>query len=162
IQHLADLGGDQSFSANPHASLSGTEYRLQREMRDSKIVSRAQARGIKMWLGFYLSNYSPQVKTPLADWFDDNAWSKVVLPGVDLIDYGTYFPDGWNALVQQEINSAQRPYAKSVQINFWDGLTSVPGYDAIRFFDATFYKTPHLDGSTWDTALTYNANRTLA
>ena len=35
-------------------------------------------------------------------------------------------------------------YATSVQINLWDGLTSVPGYGPIRFMDATFYKTAHL------------------
>jgi hypothetical protein len=224
IQHLPGLGGGQNFSADPNATLSGTRYSLQRKMRTSKIVTRAKARGIELWLGFYLSNYYNQ-STPLENWFDNAEWSKTVLPaladvagaakqlgfaglafdeemyddaswswdfpgnrrresevraevrsrgaqmmraiirafpGVDLIDYGTYFPDGWNALVQQEVNDARRPYQTSVQINLWDGLTSVAGYRAIRFLDATFYKTAHLSGATWDNALTYNANRLMA
>ena len=46
-----------------------------------------------------------------------------------------------------------------MQINFWDGITSVPGYGPIRFIDATFYKTAHLTAPPWDTAMTYNVNR---
>jgi hypothetical protein len=83
-------------------------------------------------------------------------------PGVDLLDYGTYFTDGWNALVQHAINHTQHPYARSVQINLWDGLTSVAGYGPIRFMDATFYKTWHLSNASWDTAMTYNVNRLMA
>src|SRR5207249_3764359 len=83
-------------------------------------------------------------------------------PGVELLDYGTYFPEGWNALVQQQVNHAVNPYADFVQVNLWDGLTSVPGYGAIRFMDATFYKTAHLNGATWDAALSYNINGLMA
>ena len=172
FQHLADLGGDQSFTADPKSSLAGTQYDLQRQIRDSKIVDRARARGIKLWLGFYLSN-AVNRRSPLEDWFDDTAWTTQLIPriadvggrgqersasrawrstrsrttaaagtgttrathtaspryapavrkrgaqmmkaivgafpGVDLIDYGTYFPDGWNALVQEQINHEQRP-----------------------------------------------------
>ena len=45
-------------------------------------------------------------------------------------------------------------------IDFWDGMTSVDGYAAIRFFDSVFYKAPHR--GSWDSALTYNANQVLA
>ena len=187
-------------------------------------MARAAARGIKLWIGIYLSNYY-QHATPLDEWFDDAAWSTRLLPklgdlagaahmlgfaglafdeeqyysgswrwnypanthseaevraevrargaqmmqtivnafpGVDLIDYGTYFPEGWNALVQQQINHAQNAYVDRPQINLWDGLTSVPGYGPIRFMDATFYKTAHLSGATWDNAMTYNVNRLMA
>ena len=186
FQHLADLGGDQSFTADANASLAGTQYDLQRQIRDSKIVDRARARGIKLWLGFYLSN-AVNHQTPLEDWFDDTAWSTQLIPriadtagaarklgfaglafdeepydggswdwnytgnthsesevraavrkrgaqmmkaivgafpGVDLIDYGTYLPDGWNALVQEQINHEQQPYANSVQTDLWNGLTT--------------------------------------
>ena len=49
-----------------------------------------------------------------------------------------------------------------MQINLWDGLTSVAGYGPVRFMDATFYKTAHLSGATWDNAMTYNINRLMA
>ena len=35
---------------------------------------------MKMYLGAYLSNYN-NTATPLVDWFDDEAWSQVALPG---------------------------------------------------------------------------------
>ena len=224
IQRLASLGGGQEFSADPNAPLTGPRYDVQRKIRDSDIVARADARGIKLWIGIYLSNYYEHA-TPLKEWFDDTAWRTQLLPklgdlagaahmlgfaglafdeemydggawswnypanthseaevraevrargaqmmstvvsafpGVDLIDYHTYFPDGWNALVQLQINHAQDAYATSTQINLWDGLTSVPGYGPIRFVDATFYKTAHLSGATWDNAMTYNVNRLMA
>ena len=83
-------------------------------------------------------------------------------PGVDLLDYWTYFPEGWNDLVQQQVNHHSNAYADLVQINFWDGLTSVPGYGPIRFMDATFYKSWHINGATWDSAMQYNVNRLMA
>ncbi len=224
IQHMAGLGGAQSFSADPNATLTGSQYDLERQIRDSKIVARAAARGIKLWIGIYLSNFY-QHDTPLEPWFNDAAWSTTLLPrlgdlagaarmlgftglafdeeqydgagwdwqypnnthteaavrdkvrqrgaqmmqtivnafpGVDLLDYGTYFPEGWNDLVQQQINHASNPYARFVQINLWDGLTSVNGYGPIRFMDATFYKAVHLFQATWGSAMTYNINREMA
>ena len=53
-------------------------------------------------------------------------------------------------------------YEGSAQLPFWDGITSVEGYRAIRFSDAIFYKVTHLRGSTWDTANQYNVNRLYA
>ncbi len=51
--------------------------------------------------------------------------------------------------------------AKSLQIDFWDGMTSVDGYAAVRFINAIFYKTTHLKVS-WDDAYTYEYNRFFA
>ena len=50
--------------------------------------------------------------------------------------------------------------ADRLDIDFWDGMTSVDGYGAIRFFDSIFYKAPH--SGSWESALTYNANQVLA
>jgi hypothetical protein len=79
-------------------------------------------------------------------------------PAVDILAYATFFPDTWDEVVQQEVNGRENFYDKNVQIDFWDGLTSVEGYAAIRFLNAIFYKTPHVEGSTWDTALQYEYN----
>src|SRR4051812_25935918 len=67
---LTGFGGDQDFSGDSAAPLSGTNYRLQRFLRDSRIVSRAAAYDIKLWLGIRLVNYF-NTSTPLAEWFDD-------------------------------------------------------------------------------------------
>ena len=83
-------------------------------------------------------------------------------PDVEIIDYHSWFPESWNELVQQEVNGKANAYAKSTQIDFWDGLTSVKGFRAIRFMDATFYKTPHLTGVSWDTALQYDFSRVFS
>jgi hypothetical protein len=80
-------------------------------------------------------------------------------PGLELVGYDTSLPDGWEAKVQTEINDAPRVYAPDVRVDLWNGLSSVEGYSAIRWMDATFYKTPHLPGASWDAALEYNANR---
>ena len=56
-------------------------------------------------------------------------------PGVDIVDIHPLMPEGWSALIQQEINDAANAYQSLVDINFWDGMTSVPGYGPIRFMD---------------------------
>jgi hypothetical protein len=61
--------------------------------------------------------------------------------------------------VQERINHLPRVFDNSIQINLWDGLSGVRGYRAIRWLDAIFYKTAHIAGASWDTALQYNANR---
>ncbi len=65
-------------------------------------------------------------------------------PGIDIIAIHPLLPEGWSELVQQEINRAPNAYQSMVQINFWDGMTSVPGYGPIRFMDHTYNKTSHL------------------
>jgi hypothetical protein len=79
-------------------------------------------------------------------------------PGLELVAYDTRLPGAWQAKVDADINHQRNAYADSAQIDFWDGLSSVEGYSAIRWIDAVFYKTFHLPGASWDTALQYNAN----
>src|SRR4051794_808169 len=81
VGHLRGMGGTQDFTGDSAASLSGDRYQLQRELRDSNIVGRAAARGMKMYLGAKLVNYWNPA-TPLRDWFDDAGWSQLVLPKV--------------------------------------------------------------------------------
>ena len=76
---LRNLGGAQDFSGDPNASLTGANYALQRSLRDSRIVERAAARGMKLYLGVKLANYYNDA-TPLKEWFDDAGWSTEVLP----------------------------------------------------------------------------------
>jgi hypothetical protein len=223
------MGGAQKFTGDPGSTLSGTAFDLQRQFRDSKIVQRAAARDIELWLGVGMSNYWNGT-APFGDWFDDATWSNTVLPqaanlagaakllgfagvafdqelypgksgtagtwkwnypgnthseaavraqaktrgaqlmsalvgaypGVDIVDIHPLMPEGWSALVQQEINGTANAYADLVGINFWDGMTSVPGYGPIRFMDHTYNKTSHLYKATWDTAYTYDMNRMSA
>jgi hypothetical protein len=79
-------------------------------------------------------------------------------PGVEVIAYGTVPPQGWQAKVAAELHHEANAYADNVQVDLWDGLSSVEGYSAIRWMDAFFYKIPQLPGASWDTALEYNAN----
>lgn len=82
-------------------------------------------------------------------------------PAVEIVDYGTYFPEGWNDKVQEVINGSFGSWDANLQVPMWDGLTSVNGYSAIDFWDATFYKTAHLTG-TWEYAFQYAFNRHFA
>ncbi len=229
LNYLRNLGGSAEFTADGTNPLKGTQYDLQRAMRDTNIVGRAAARGIKLWLGVGLSSYW-NAQTPLVEWFDDAGWSNSVVPkmadlagaarllgfsglafdeepypgqagtpgtwnwnypgnthsetevramvrargaqlmqglvsaypGLEIIDYWTYFTDGWEALVQKVINGIPDANASKVQIDFWDGMTSIPGYGPIRFADGIFTKTSHLYKSTWDSAFTYDFNRVYA
>jgi hypothetical protein len=228
VGHLRGMGGTQDFTGDPKTKLRRHRFALQRELRNSDIVARARARGMKMYLGAKLVNYFNR-STPLAGWFDDDAWSKQVLPKLgdlagaakvlgfsglafdqelypqvgnveqaswdwdypgnthpepevraeakrrgeqimstilgsfpraELVGYDVQFPESWEATVQGVINGEQNAYASRLDINFWDGLTSVDGYGAIRLIDAIFYKSPHI--GTWDSALQDNANRVAA
>jgi hypothetical protein len=78
-------------------------------------------------------------------------------PGVELLAYHVYFPETWNALVQREVNGLEDAYRASLDADFWDGLSSIEGYRAIRLIDGTFYKTPHI--GTWESAFQYHYNR---
>ena len=229
LNYLNGLGGAQDFTADPNVAVSGNSYSLQRSIVDTQIVSRAAARGIKLWLGIGMSNYY-NAQTPLSEWFDDNAWGTSVLPNirnlaagaralgfagiafdeelygsakspqgtwdwnypgnthsegdvrfaarirgaqfmqaivdgfpnVDIISIHPLFPEGWSELVQQVINGVPNAFKDHMQINFWDGMTSVTGYGAIRFMDHAYTKTSHLYRSTWDTAFTYDLNHMAA
>jgi hypothetical protein len=78
-------------------------------------------------------------------------------PGLEVVAYDTEVPESWSEKVQEVLNNSPDAYKDDVRINFWDGMSSVPGYSAIHWLDATFYKTPHV-GNDWDAALRYNAN----
>ena len=83
-------------------------------------------------------------------------------PGVEILDYATYFPEVWEEYVQEQINGTPRVDASRVQLDFWDGLTSVEGYGPIRFLNAIFYKSPQVPHATWEAAYTYEYNRLFA
>jgi hypothetical protein len=83
-------------------------------------------------------------------------------PSLELLAYDTKVPGSWAEKVQEVVNHHQRAFARDVRIDLWDGLSSVQGYAAIRWLDATFYKTPHLGGEDWSIGLEYNANRIYA
>ena len=61
------------WTDDPDANLKAGKYALQREIRDSRIVQRATARGIDLYLGFFATNAAND-STPYADWFDDEGW----------------------------------------------------------------------------------------
>jgi hypothetical protein len=225
VGHLRGMGGTQDFTGQPGAPLSASNYSLQRSFRDSDIVGRAAARGMKLYLGSYLVNYY-NAATPMKDWFDDAGWSNTVLPKVsdlaaaarqlgfagiafdqelypqlggattaswswnypgnthsedqvrakakqrgqqlmrtivgafpqvELLGYHVNFPETWNALVQKEVNGDEDALRAELDIDFWDGLSIIRGYKALRLIDATFYKTPHI--GTWESAFQYQYNR---
>jgi hypothetical protein len=78
-------------------------------------------------------------------------------PEVDLASYYAYFPDTWRAKVAKDINGIKNPLQNLVCIDFWRGVTSVPGYSAVRFWDSIFYKSHQISGYSWDEALSMNA-----
>jgi hypothetical protein len=219
--YLAGHGGSQHFTDVPGATLKGPKYALQRALTTTHFVERAQALGMKVYLGFYLSNYY-NTATPLDNWFDAQKWrdlsaemtrlatiarqfgfaglafdeemypeeggvrtatwrwnypghdrpesvirAKVQqrgrqlmaailrgFPGVQIAAYDAVFPDTWHDYVQRRDNGVVAATKKSVQINFWAGLTSAPGYSALRLYNADFYKSTQ-GGVNWDTALRY-------
>ncbi len=230
VQWLRGMGGSQDFTGDASSTLQGSQYDYQRQLRDSRIVERMKALGMKAYLGVYLANQTGG-STPLKDWFDDGAWAAQVLPklrdlaaaarllgfaglaidqelypqsgnvqkaswsagyagntrpeaetrskvfqrgkqmmatileafpDVEIVDYNAQFPESWEELVQEQANGIKDAMGGSVSIDLWNGMTSVPGYKAVRFVDAIFYKTTQIRGATWDNALQYNANRTYA
>jgi hypothetical protein len=224
-RHLREMGGTQDFTGDPRASLAGSSYDLQRRLRDTNVVGRMRARGMKAYLGIYLVNYW-NAATPLKDWFDDSGWSGVVLPktaqvaaaartlgfaglaldqelypqargvttatwdwnypgnthseatvrakakqrgqqlmsalttsfpGIELLVYAVRMPETWDELVQQKINGLVNAMAARLDPDFWDGMSSVAGYGAIRLLDATFYKGPQI--GNWESAFQYAYNK---
>jgi hypothetical protein len=82
VQSLRSLGGQTLFTDDPTATLAGSGYDTQRALRDSQIGARARARGMRLYLGFLAVNRS-NPRTPLVDWFDDDAWADRVIPEVE-------------------------------------------------------------------------------
>ncbi len=81
-------------------------------------------------------------------------------PQAEIAVYHFWFPGDWRELVYDTVNQQPATSTKTVHVDFWDGMTSVEGYTAIRFWDNIFYKSPHL--GTWNNALTYDLNRVMA
>ena len=77
--YLYNIGGKYTFTGDAGSSLTGTAFDLQREIKGTKIVSRAAARGITLWLGTSMTNYFSGT-APFGDWFDNSTWSSKVLP----------------------------------------------------------------------------------
>ena len=82
IGMIDGVGGSQAFAAAPPATLAASKYELERELASNGVVSRASALGMSMYLSFELANDS-NPETPLAPWFDNSAWSGVVLPQIE-------------------------------------------------------------------------------
>jgi hypothetical protein len=62
---LTDIGG-------------GTTETARREsIRAKQLVQRCATRGIKVYLGTYLTNQAQTGKPPMGDWFDNTVWAKV-------------------------------------------------------------------------------------
>jgi hypothetical protein len=76
-------------------------------------------------------------------------------PGLSIIAYDTLLPDTWDAQIQVADYGETNAYADSVQINLWDGMTSVDGYGSVLFLDAAFYKGTGVSGTSWDQSLAY-------
>ena len=83
-------------------------------------------------------------------------------PQVHVLAYASEFPDTLHEVVQKEVNDKDDAYHDSVNIDFWDGLTSVDGFGSVHFLNALFYKTTHLAGGNWDHAYTYQYNTLFA
>jgi hypothetical protein len=79
IAWLRPFGGRQNYTGDPNANLSAADYDTQRQLRDNNIVARARAKGISIYLSFYLVNYW-NAATPLNDWFDDSKWQSETIP----------------------------------------------------------------------------------
>jgi Carboxypeptidase regulatory-like domain len=82
-------------------------------------------------------------------------------PGLELVAYNTMIAGTWVDKVQQVVNDQTGVFGDDVRVDLWAGLSSVPGYTAIRWFDSIFYKTPHIGGD-WSLALEDNANSTYS
>jgi hypothetical protein len=79
-------------------------------------------------------------------------------PNTRVLAYASQFPDTWDDVVQREVNGENDPYGKSVNIDFWNGVTSVNGFAFVNFLNALFYKTTHFRDASWDDAYRYEYN----
>ena len=82
-------------------------------------------------------------------------------PNVEIADDAARFPDTWDGYVIDQSDNVEDAYQANLDINFWDGMTSVDGYAGIWFYDETFNKDTGLtsgNAQTWNSALTYEYN----
>jgi hypothetical protein len=79
---LRGLGGNQRFSDDRRGLARTAETSLQRRLEASPAVRWARRGKLRLYLGFYASNYFNR-STPFHDWFDARGWSRDVLPQVE-------------------------------------------------------------------------------
>lgn len=78
-------------------------------------------------------------------------------PAAEIVVYHYQFPGTWWSVVQERRNHKPNAADPMLFIDFWDGMSSVEGYQAIRFINSLFYKATHV-GRDWDAALQYEFN----
>lgn len=78
---LRSMGGEHEFTRDAGRATDGDGYALQRRLRGSAVVKQARQGRLKLYLGFYASDFNNE-QTPFKEWFDDQAWSQEVIPQV--------------------------------------------------------------------------------
>jgi hypothetical protein len=87
-RHLCRLGGNcfTTDLTDPRVQPSGTDpkYRIQRDLMDTDLIERANARGMEVWFGHYAVARDPAgvIDTPYSNWEDETAWQNNVLPSL--------------------------------------------------------------------------------
>jgi len=81
-RYLDEIGGIEMWTGDPADPLTRIEedqdvHLRQRTLRDNRLVERCHARGLSIYLGFYLSNYH-NLSTPLKVWNDDAGWNQII------------------------------------------------------------------------------------
>lgn len=81
-KYLDEIGGTEMWTGDPNDPLTSIVERQdvhlkQRTLRDNKFVQRCHARGLAVYLGFYLSNYH-NLSTPLKIWNDSAGWGQII------------------------------------------------------------------------------------
>lgn len=78
-------------------------------------------------------------------------------PGIELMAYDVRMPETWGEFVEEKVNGKKSANVPRLDADFWDGLAGVPGYGAIRWMDASFYKGT--DVGSWEPAFQYHYNK---
>jgi hypothetical protein len=79
-------------------------------------------------------------------------------PGVEYAAYFTKLPVGWDAYHQYKtvgLNDTPACDSGGPTVDFWEGMAGARGYDALRFWEAVFFK-PANSGSNFEAANQYN------
>ena len=69
-------------------------------------------------------------------------------PDVQIADYAARFPDTWDSYVFDQSDDVTGSFQANLDINFWNGMTSVNGYSGIWFYDEVFNKDTGLTSGT--------------
>ena len=82
-RYLDEIGGIEMWTGDSNDPLNVTiiegadVHERQRTLRDNQFAQRCHARGLTVYLGFYLSNYH-NLSTPLKVWNDDAGWAQII------------------------------------------------------------------------------------